>query len=80
MNHRQQSKEASDAKMALGGKYKEPTQQMMDKIIEGKVKKRLSDICLLSQVSVFIYFYLIFLFIFFFYVILFSLFTYFSFG
>lgn len=47
--------------MALGGKYKEPTQQMMDKIIEGKVKKRLSDICLLSQVRVFIcMFYLIF--------------------
>jgi translation elongation factor EF-Ts len=49
--HRQQSEEAAALKASTQGKGREPTAAMMEKIIAGKVSKRLADICLLNQVS-----------------------------
>ena len=49
--HRQQSEEAAALKASTQGKGREPTAAIMEKIIAGKVSKRLADICLLNQVS-----------------------------
>ena len=47
---RQQSEEAMALKASTSSKSREVSPEMMEKIIQGKVSKRMSDICLLNQV------------------------------
>lgn len=50
-SRRQQSEEAMALKASTSSKGREVSPEMMEKIIQGKVSKRMSDICLLNQVQ-----------------------------
>ena len=51
LSSRQQSEEAMALKASTSSKSREVSPEMMEKIIQGKVSKRMSDICLLNQVE-----------------------------